>query len=419
MENRFLWVEFQLQAVCEQVSDFDIEKTLENIPMDIGATYERILDIINNKPPGQRELAKRALIFIAYARYPISIDVLALAIAAKDHTQTLDMLRSSLSAEKTILHACGNLLSIDNTDPKIRRACFVHFSVHEFLISHLSKLVHTLSCDFEAAAHREVARMCMSFLLILYSHIRDRCTPTERSFANGYILCALPHHLLIGNLNSLPFNDEIVKLTLLYFERSPPLFVPSLEVGANQVLFCFSPSVLALVFNLPGTYQRYDPKVLCGNQLADMVLTLVHDKYLVQVSDNRLALHYAVVMLDSIAVCERLYRHGYPIEYSHHRFDRPLKIFKPVVLGNITPRICSIRPIYLAQSEEVARFLLSEGASVNSTVANDGSDPLEDITRCGNTRLIHLLLDHSAKHKKKAQRNALGRLALLRRHASN
>src|SRR6266576_690819 len=96
MEYRFLWVEFQLKAICAQVSDNGIEETLQNIPRDIDATYDRILKSIDKKPPAQRELAKKALLFIAYAREPVSIDILALAIAVKHHEQSLDMLRSSI-----------------------------------------------------------------------------------------------------------------------------------------------------------------------------------------------------------------------------------------------------------------------------------------------------------------------------------
>ena len=44
-------------------------------------------------------------------------------------------------------------------------------------------------------------------------------------------------------------------LTSLFFEKSPPVLAP----GGD---FCtFSPSVLALIFNLPGIDQCYNPKV--------------------------------------------------------------------------------------------------------------------------------------------------------------
>ena len=315
--SRFLWVELQLKAICAQVSDFGIVEALKIIPKDLDTTYERILDTINQKPPAQRELARKALLFIAYAREPVSINVLALALAVGDHTQSLDMLRSSISTEKMILNTCSNLLSIDNTDPNIQRVCFIHFSVHEFLTSHQSKLLRTLSLEYELA-HREIARMCMAFLLILYSQIQDYCTVTESSFANNFILPTLPYHLLDGNLKSLPLNDEMIRLTLLFFGIGPPFLalpdrsLPTFLDSWLPTFFTFSPPVLALIFNLPGTYQCFDPQVRYGKQLDSKVLTWIHGKHadFDQVFDNRLAMHYAVGQLDSVPVVQRLYTHG-------------------------------------------------------------------------------------------------------------
>ena len=422
MEHRFLWVEFQLKAICAQVSDYGIEETLQNIPRDIEATYNRILESIDKKPPAQRELAKKALLFTAYATEPVSIDILALAIAVKDHTQSLDMLRSSISSEKTILDACGNLLSIDNTDSSVRRACFTHFSVHEFLTSHRSKLLHTLILDHEVA-HREIAQMCMSFLLILYSELQDYCTTIESTFANNYILPALPQHLLAGNLSSLSSNDEMINLTSLFFEKGPPLLVqydePHLSLSyTNTNFFGFSPPVLALVFNLPGTHECYNSHAPYGKQLDQMVLTWIHGRVhgsrrnLVRVSDNRFVMHYATGQLNSVIVSQRLYTHGYPIEYSYSYSDGPLNTFNTFGLPGWAPDICKRTPFYLVKSEEVARFLLDSGASVNPQNTNYGLPNLVGhLTTGGNTKVIQLLLDGGAEQDEETQGSALQTLA--------
>ena len=146
-DYRFLWVEFQLKAICTQVSDHGIEETLQNMPKDMDTTYERILDIIDKKPSSQRELARKALLFIAYARKPVSIDILALAIATKDYNQRLDMLRSSISTEKIILNACGNLLSIDNTNSDFRQVCSMNVSYMSFLL--ISVYNRCILCTFQ------------------------------------------------------------------------------------------------------------------------------------------------------------------------------------------------------------------------------------------------------------------------------
>ena len=401
-EYRFLWVEFQLKAICEQVSDYGIEETLRNIPEDIHDTYERILDIINRKPPTQRELARKALLFVAYSRKPVPIDVLALAIAAKDHTQSLDIFRSSVSTEKTILLACGNLLSTDDDG----HACFVHFSVQEYLISGRSKFVHAFSLEYEMA-HREIARMCMIFLLILYSHIQDYSSGIEYYFIRVYILPALPFHLLDGNLNSLSSNDEMITLASLFFEKSPPM------LGIGDSLCTFSSSVLALIFNLPGTYQCYSPRVLHREQLDPRVLVWIYERRLVEFNkffDNRLAMHYAVGSLDSVAACQRLYNHRYPIEYFYSDSDT---LNTTTHLGPPwIPDSCRVTPFYLVQSVEVARFLLDRGASVNPQRVNSELPSLLGyLVQRGNTEVMKLLWDHGAELEDKGLGEALVRLA--------
>ena len=403
-----------MKSICAQVSDNGIEETLQHIPRDIDATYERILDLIDKKPSVQRELARKALLYIAHATEPVSIDILALAIAVKDHTQSLDTLRSSISAKEKIFDACGNLLSVDNTDPNNQRVCFIHFSVHEFLTNSQSKLrlLHTLSLELEMA-HREIARMCMNFLLILYSQIQDYCTDIESSFANHYILPALPHHLLAGNLNSLPPNDEMVNLTLLFFEKGPPMLI---RYDLETVFFTFSLSVLALIFNLPGTHQCYNPQVLCEQQLDLEVLNWIHGglhKRFSIVADNRLAVHYAIGQLDSVAVAERLHTYKYPIEYSYHDSDGLSH------MGHTWPgqqrkvlEFCRLTPLYLVKSEEVARLLLDKGASLSPQIVDyELPNLLGHLAKGGNTKVIQLLLDRNAEQDEEAQSSALQSLA--------
>ena len=419
---RFLWAELQLKAICAQVSDYGIEQTLRYIPKDIDATYERILEIIDKKPPAQRELARKALSFVAYARESISINTLALAIATEDDTQSLDMLRSSISTETIILNACGNLLSVDNTDS--RHVHFIHFSAHEFLTNHQSRFIHTLSLGHEAA-HREIARMCMIFLLIMYSQIDDgdSSTDTESSFAT-YIFSAFPHHLLAGNLNSLLPNDEMITLTRLFFGIGHPLLAPCDESFFKMMTttnyFTFSPSVLALIFHLPGEYQCYNPQVLYEKDLDLKALRWItrgnQSMRTYFVGDDRLAMHYATGVLDSVTVCQRLHTHGYPIEYTSHSSDR-LSNTESFTFNEpdeyvSSPGVCRLTPLYLVKGEEVARFLLDRGASVNPQVLHDKlPNLLGRVTKDGNTKVIQLLLDRGAAQEEKAQGSALESLA--------
>ena len=100
---RFLWVKFQLDTICTQISDLAIEEALEKVPEDMDETYERILNTIDRKPRGQRGLAIRVLMCIAYSRTPLPITLLAYAVSVTEATRTLEALESSTPTQAMIL----------------------------------------------------------------------------------------------------------------------------------------------------------------------------------------------------------------------------------------------------------------------------------------------------------------------------
>ena len=305
MNYRFLWVEFQLDAICAEGTDNGIEKALARVPDNMDATYERILNAINGKPRPQRELATRALIWTAYAREPLPIKDLAYAVSIELDTTPKD-LESSIPTEEFILEACANLIAVDqDQDWRGRRYVrFVHFSVQEFLTSHRSTL--NIGCE---AAHREIALTCMIYLTRFPKHGGS----TASSYPlHKYALNEWPHHLLAGNLNNLRCDDQMVTLTLSFFEKSPVLSTESYP----QIYLRFSPSVLALIFDLPGPQ---NPRPSFANKLEEEQSKAIYDDNLngMVLSDDKLAIHYATIQLDSVPVARRLHDHGYTLNYSY------------------------------------------------------------------------------------------------------
>ena len=212
----------------------------------MGATYKRIFNIISAKPRAQRELARKVLIWTAYAQRPLSIDDLAYAFSIQTGPNGLE---SSIPREESILDACANLVSVDQSRNRYVR--FIHFSLQEFLTSHSN----TLRIGYEAG-HREIAQVCMNFLTLFpkQSDFLARYTSGKRLYR--YIFDEWPRHLLVGNLNSLLESDEIVTLALSFFEKFPMLLTKQpirLEKWEKEKTYLrFSPPVLALIFNLPG-----------------------------------------------------------------------------------------------------------------------------------------------------------------------
>ena len=400
-------------------------------------TYERILEAVNKKPRAQRELVRKILIWTAYSRYPIPIDILACAVSIERDTESLETLRSSVPTEKTIRNACANLIFIDdgaksiieNSDPSRDRAMsnfgdydpsrdrryvqFVHFSVKEFLTSHPSKVIETLQIRYETA-HREIAQMCMTFLSITHSQPPGVSNRIEQRFRKLYAELEWPRHLLAGDLSHLPADDKMVALTLSFFGKGPLLhaseflhsipfqvvsstakskhqFIMHSKFMINTLYLKFSPPALALIFNLPSAQG-------CGGQSYRGYLdkdSVSFDKGYIILSDDCFTMHYAAGVLDSVPVAQRLFQHGYPVDIAHCDPDESVML----------PGRCQLPPLYSVQSTQMARFLLDNGAGVDPRFPNDiVVDPLEYFARDRMEKVLELLLDqvvgqHGGKHR--------------------
>ena len=374
-------MEFQLNAICAEISDNGIEKALKRVPKDLDATYERILTIINEKPQAQCELARRTLIWITYARQPLPIHDLAHAISIEIGTKGQEELESSIPTEESIIDACSNLISVDRS--KNRYVRFVHFSVQEFFTSHRSATLPTLSMGYELG-HREIAQVCMTFLTLF----RDRSDFLARLYMlHQYVLKEWPHHLLVGNLNKLLMDDPIVTLTLSFFQKSPVLLTEQPERlwkwwEKKKAYLQFSPSMLSLIFNLPGTETC---STLCKKQVdsEEMQSKAVNDNDVncKVVANDKLAIHYATAELDSAPVARRLYSHGYALNYSYPNIE--------------VQDWLQLSPLYSVQSAQVARYLLDNGISIEpQRLRGTFVDPLEYLAKVGNrVEVLQLLLD--------------------------
>ena len=393
MDHRFLWVEFQLNAICAEASDAGIERALKRVPDDMDATYERILETINRKPWPMRELARKTLIWTAYARRPLSIADLAYAISIEMGTRDLRDLESSVPSEEFILDACANLVSVDQSNDRIIR--FVHFSVQEFLTSDRST---TLSMRY-AMAHREIAQTCMLYLSIF---------PPQRTKLYQYVFTEWPRHLRAGSLNSLLEDDYIVTLTFSFFERRPMLPTEQPEKlgsrGRKEAYLIFSPSVLALIFDLPGmqegsAFYRTDLEEEQINAIYD------HDLGCMVLSDDKLAIHYATAELDSVPVVQRLYKHGYSLNLNYSYYGQ---------LRREVPDWLQLSPLYSAQSAPMARYLLDNGISIEPQELHgsySSVDPLKHFAQAQEQyrkEIFQLLLNRVVDKGGRRLKDALG-----------
>ena len=85
---RFRWVECQLQALRDCETRKSVKRTLDGLPEDLDATYNRILE--NMCGEDEREIAQCALKLIAVSCRPMNLEEMSEALAVDCKINTID-----------------------------------------------------------------------------------------------------------------------------------------------------------------------------------------------------------------------------------------------------------------------------------------------------------------------------------------
>jgi ankyrin repeat protein len=126
--NRFLWVKFQLDDLCDAESDAEIKRVLNNLPKDLSETYARLLGRITGSQ--RQELAKKMFQWIICARRPLHVEELREGIAFTINDQFFD--RDKLPTDMPrLIRGCGNLVVIDEETQQVHLA---HYTVQQYIL---------------------------------------------------------------------------------------------------------------------------------------------------------------------------------------------------------------------------------------------------------------------------------------------
>jgi ankyrin repeat protein len=126
---RFMWVQFQIVAICKERTQGDIYKAIGSLPKDLDATYSRIIHGLKSQGESISTVAEKVLKWIYFAVKPSSPDTIIQSLAVKPNEAVPDLKPLEWTLKK-VLAACQNLVIFDETLKILR---FAHFSVQEYL----------------------------------------------------------------------------------------------------------------------------------------------------------------------------------------------------------------------------------------------------------------------------------------------
>ena len=95
-----------------------VRAALDVLPADVNKTYEVAMDRIKKQDEESRQLAELILMWIIYARRPLSVEELQHAVATSP--EMLDILQDSLVPEEILTSVCAGLVIADKNSRAVR-----------------------------------------------------------------------------------------------------------------------------------------------------------------------------------------------------------------------------------------------------------------------------------------------------------
>ena len=395
-----------------------IRKSLNELPITLDDTYERILQAI---PKEKFQHARRLFQCVVAAVRPLRVDelaeIFAIEFGPNEVTNLVEGWRPE-NAEEAVLSACSSLIAIiDDKGSKIVQ--FSHFSVKEYMTSdrlQRSDIGHL--CDYYIPlepAHTILARACIAVLLQLDEKVdRERvATFPLGEYASKHWL----DHAKFENVQSQIQGD----LKHLFDPKRPHLraciWVHSVEFNVNLKRNRFYhnfqyDSAAKQPPSLPATHLYY--AVFCGfTELAKWLITTHTEDVNAKCYVGRTPLHVASqeghadtvhVLLDHGANVnpQEDYMNWTPLHFASNEGN--LKAAELLLEHRATLNAQSRAgntPVCLASREgrlEVVRLLLGHGADVH--VEGEIGTPFQGASERGHHDIAQLLLEHGAKRER-------------------
>ncbi|KAN0073087.1 hypothetical protein V8E54_009201 [Elaphomyces granulatus] len=165
VDGMFLLAQLYINSLTDKVTERQVDTALDNMKMGkegLDKAYEDTVNRIENQQQGIRELAKKMLFWIVFAKRPLITEELRHALAVEPGTRSLDM--RDLCPVKDMVSSCAGLVTIDQEGNIIR---LVHYTTQEYFQRRRSVSFQDVQSDI-------ISTSCLTYL-------------SYDVFANGYL----------------------------------------------------------------------------------------------------------------------------------------------------------------------------------------------------------------------------------------
>lgn len=220
-EGSFLWTVLVLSELSNSYGEEAINRTLEEVPLDMETLYLRTLDLMSNSTGG-KELTKAILTWATSTTRPLTAREL-------DGALSLDIRDNFPKLEESIAALCGQLVAVD----KFGKVKMIHETAREFLLN------ENLNSEFaikKADAHTRIARACLIYLTgdemkpprITRRGSTMRLAPRKAEFS-VYACNAFSYHLAKAD----PFSKDIFALVEKFLKSNVLSWIETIAQTQN------------------------------------------------------------------------------------------------------------------------------------------------------------------------------------------
>ncbi|OCT45627.1 hypothetical protein CLCR_01389 [Cladophialophora carrionii] len=192
-QGMFLWVVFQLESICAELTDEAILNALQRLPRDLPETFDRILRKSDREKVCDQALRRKMFALVAAAQRPLTTDELREAISVEPGVTNWESKKLVNDIQKA-LAGCGSLLIVDEEDFSVR---FAHHSVQKYITSASGDPTIAAYHVPWAAADLIMGEICVTYLNLgifdtQLTRARNRTTLHSHTMTSNIVGSILP-----------------------------------------------------------------------------------------------------------------------------------------------------------------------------------------------------------------------------------
>lgn len=153
--NRFLLAVLHIKTVLSEPTPGQMAEALDHLPLSLEAAFEETMQRIRSQQGPRRKLGLDCLMWISYAKRPLTVEELGDTLAITINPSMTSMDSDYRPPKNKMFDSCHGLIIMDEESRAVRLA---HYSVHEYLRCQYAQLF--------PEGETLIAKLCIAYQML-------------------------------------------------------------------------------------------------------------------------------------------------------------------------------------------------------------------------------------------------------------